>query len=143
MKNFSSKKQIFEYLKNKFMKEDVTGIIIQGSTAFGKIKEFSDIDCVIFNKTKLKPYYELGTLNNNLFLISVYFYKPGKKKPLPKNAISLFGNFYEEKEHKNNLVYTKEEKEKRNNQMLVDLLFKYIRHKDKSLIKSIEKYTNI
>ena len=140
MKNFLTKKQVLDYINNTFLKEDVKGIAICGSTAKGKIKEFSDMDVEIFNSEKLKPYYELILVNNKLCLISIYFYKAGKETKLPNNASSLYGKYFEKIEHIGNLKYTKKERKIRNNQMLLDMLFKYIRHKDKKLLNSIEKY---
>ena len=59
MRRFNTKTESFDYIKNKFISKDVVGIAVVGSTAKGRIKKFSDIDVVVFNKKRLKPYYEL------------------------------------------------------------------------------------
>ena len=41
IKSFKSKMQLFDYIKRKFSKHEV--ILIQGSTAHGKVKNFSEI----------------------------------------------------------------------------------------------------
>ena len=141
MQQFKSKKEVFNYIKQKFLAEGVEGIVIQGSTTKGKIKDFSDIDIIVFNNKKLKPYYELCLVNNKMVLITAYFYKPGKIEKTPKNEVVLYGNSYSQIEHKGNLDYTKEERIKRANQMFLDCLFKYLRSRDKSYLKTVDKYS--
>lgn len=143
MEQFSSKSKAFKYIKQKFLKKGVKGIVIQGSTAKGKIKRFSDIDIVVFNNKKLKPHYELCLINNKLVLLSAYFYKLNKIIKPPKNTLILSGNFYSQIEHKGNSYYTKKERAKRNNQMFLDGLFKYLRTKDKHYLSWVDKYSNI
>lgn len=143
MKKFKSKKDLFDYIKNKFLEKDLKGIIVIGSTAKGKIKNFSDIDIVIFNEKNLKPFYELCLVNKKLVLITVYFYKSGKVTKVPKNGKIIYGNNYEQIEHKNNLKYSKEKRTIRDNQMFLDGLFKFLRSKDEHYLNWIDKYSNL
>ena len=97
----------------------------------------------MFNKKPLKPYYELATFDGKIFLISVYFYKPGKELSLPENAVAIKGKYFEQIEHKGSSTYTKKERAIRDNQMFLDMLFKYIRHGDKKVLTSVEKYSKL
>lgn len=143
MQEFKSKKEVFEYITKKFKTKDVKGIVIVGSTAKGSIKQFSDIDVVVFNNKPLKPYYELCLIDKKIVLITIYFYNAGRVKNIPKNGEILYGNYFEQIEHKGNLNYNKENRIKRDNQMLLDGLFKYLRSKDKNYLKWVDKYLNI
>ena len=143
MKQFKSKKEVFNYIKNKFLEKDVKGIVVVGSTAKGKIKNFSDIDVVIFNEKNLKPFYELCLVNNNLILITIYFYKFGKIAKLPKNGKIIYGDNYEQIEHKNNLKYNNKQRIIRDNQMFLDGLFKFLRSKNNHYLNWIDKYSKI
>ena len=97
MKNFNNKKQIFEYLIKKFSKDSKI-ILIRGSTAKGKIKQFSDIDIEIYSTNLKKPYYEIAFVGRKIILISVYFYKfkEGEKTREPKNVKIIYGNYNNE-----------------------------------------------
>ena len=141
MKEFKTKEETFQYIKNKFLSDDVVGIVVVGSTAKGKIKNFSDIDVVVFNKKLLKPYYELCLIENKLVLITAYFYDFGNKIELPKNGRIIYGDYYSQIEPKGNLNYNDAEGIKRNNQMFIDGFFKFLRSKDKKYIEWIEKYS--
>jgi len=139
MKHFASKKQVFEYIKKKFLKKDVKGILIEGSSVYKELNDFSDVDFVVFNKTKIKPYAEIILVNKKIVLITGYFYLAKKPKKSDKELI-LYGEIFEEIEHKGNLKYTKKERIKRDKQMFVDMLFKYIRSKKLNYLDSANKY---
>ncbi|SRR3989344_6339188 len=140
MRKFKTKEETFLYIKNKFVSKDVVGIAVVGSTAKGKIKKFSDIDIVVFNTKKLKPYYELCLIKDKLVLITAYFYRPGEIIGIPENGRIIYGNYYSQIEHKGNLNYNQKERIKRDNQMFLDGFFKFLRSGDKKHINWIEKY---
>ena len=79
MQVFKNKQEIFSYLKRKLSGENKV-IIVKGSTAYGAIKAFSDIDVETYGNKFDKPYYELIFLREKPVLVSVYFnkYKKGK-----------------------------------------------------------------
>lgn len=143
MKQFKSKAEVFEYISNKFNSKKVKGIAIVGSTAKKSIKNFSDIDVVVFNEKPLKPFYEICLVKENLVLITVYFYKAGKKTKLPENGKILKGDYFEQIEHKKSSVYNSKQRAIRDNQMFLDGLFKFLRSKDKKYLNWVEKYSRI
>ena len=143
MKQFKSKAEVFEYISNKFNSKNVKGIVIVGSTAKGKIKQFSDIDGVVFNKTGRKPIYELCLVNKKVVLITVYYYKAGKLEKIPSNGKILYGDYFQQIEHKGDRKYTSKQRAIRNNQMFLDGFFKFLRSKDKRYLNWIEKYSRI
>jgi predicted nucleotidyltransferase len=140
MKEFKSKEEVFEYLKKKFLNKSTLGIAVIGSTAKKPIKEFSDVDLEVITRKPTKPYYELCTINGKLFLVNAYFYLPGKKVDLPARGRILYGEYYKPIEHPKNLIYNSKERNVRDNQMFIDMLFKYARSKDKKYLKIIDKY---
>lgn len=135
MKSFKNKKEVFEYIKEKYLEAET--ILIRGSSVNGEIKEFSDIDVEFYQDNPAKPEYELILVNNKLILITVYPYKAGKKiKNIPNNVLVLKGDYCEQID--NQKYYTKEERRIRDNQLFLDFLFKYIRTKDKKYLESVE-----
>ena len=72
-------------------------------------------------------------------MITGYFYLAKKSKKLEKGLI-LYGECFEEIEHRGNLKYTPKERTKRNKQMFVDMLFKYLRSKKLNYLNSANKY---
>lgn len=143
IKKLKSKEEVFSYIIKKYSKLNIKGIAIIGSTAKGNIKEFSDFDVVVFNQKERKPEYELIQVNNKLTLLAVYFYKPGNKKKIPSNGKILFGEYFEQIEHPGHLKYTPSQRIKRNNQMFLDGLFKFLRSKDSHYLSWLEKYQNL
>jgi len=139
MKEFKDKKEVFEYIKKKYSSAD--SVLIRGSSVKGLI-DFGDIDVEFYQDKPAKPEYELVLAEGKLVLISAYPYKAGKQiKEVPENVLLLKGNYHEQIE--NQEKYTQSERKLRDNQMLIDMLFKYMRTKDKKYIKSIEKYLKI
>lgn len=143
MKEFKSKAEVFEYISNKFNSKDVKGIAIVGSTAKKAIRNFSDIDVDVFNEKQLKPFYELCLVKEKIVLITVYFYKAGKKAQLPENGKILEGSYFEQIEHKKSSIYTKKQRAGRDNQMFLDSLFKFLRSKNKKYLAVVDKYSRI
>ncbi|HKL24536.1 MAG TPA: hypothetical protein VJ912_04320 [Candidatus Nanoarchaeia archaeon] len=138
MKKFNSKKEIFDYIKEKYSNAD--SIIVRGSSPKRKLKEFDDIDVDFLQDKPAKPEYELVSLNGKLILITAYPYKAGKKiNNVPKGVKVLKGDYC--KTIENQKPYTKKEKYKRDNQMFMDIMFKYLRKRDKSLLDDLDKYT--
>ena len=140
MRRFGSKQEIFNYLVRKFKNKNTKSIIIRGSAATKKLRDFSDVDVEVYTNDLRHPYYEITCLRNNLVLLSVYFYKPLRKVKKSKGKL-LCGDYYKPVQYKER--YTKEERRIRDNQMLIDMLFKYARTRDKTYLKSIEKYLRI
>jgi len=139
MKQFNTKEKVFEHIKKKYSNLHPKGIIIQGSTAKGKIKDFSDIDVVVYSEESHKPDYELCCLNKKLVLITTYFYKAGREiNQIPENTVVLEGNCYEQIDIQKD--YTKEERGIRDNQMFLDFLFKYLRTKNEGFLDKLDKY---
>jgi len=122
-------------------------ILARGSTAYGKIKNYGDIDLEIYTeKPKKLPYYKILNFNGKKVLLTVYFYrfKKGeeiKKRKISRNIRVLYGcynsnlkpSFKKEK-------YNKKERTIRDKQLYLDFLFKYKRTKDKKLFSTIRKY---
>jgi hypothetical protein len=139
MKKFKDKKQVLEYIK-RIAKGRV--ILIRGSTANKPVKNFSDFDVEVYGNKLKKPCYEIIFLGEKIVLISIYYYKYkiGREIKLPKNVKVIYGkyndklipNFIKDK-------YTPKQKIKRECQMLIDFMFKYLRTKDKKYLKSVIK----
>ena len=141
MKSFKDKTEAFHYIKNKFSNRSKV-ILVRGSTANGPIREFSDIDVEVYYDTLEKPYYELCFVGLKLVLISVYFYNytRGKRIKHEKNVRVLYGKYNENlKPDFSKEEYTLEQSVKRECQMVVDSLFKYIRHKNKVDLERVQK----
>jgi len=137
MKKFENKLEVFEYIKKKYSKSKT--VLIRGSTAKGRINDFSDIDIEFYQNKPAKPEYELILVNNRLVLMTAYPYRAGKNiTQIPKNVIVLIGKYCEQIE--NQKGYTKKERLIRDNQMFIDFLFKYLRTKNSKYFKIIEKY---
>lgn len=140
MKTFKSKKEVFKYIKKKYSKAE--NILIKGSTAKEKLKEFSDIDVEFHQDKPAKPEYEIVLVGKKLVLITAYPYKTGKKiNKIPKNILVLKGNYCEQIE--NQEEYSEKEKEIRNNQLSLDFLFKYLRTKNRKHLKIVERYLRL
>lgn len=141
MKKFKDKKQVFSYIKRKYLGKNTFSILIKGSSINRDIKEFSDIDVEICQKEKKKPDYEIVLVKGNLALITAYFYRPGKKMKNLENSLLIYGDYYEPTENQGD--YTKEERRIRDSQMFIDFLFKYLRTKDPKYLEKIEKYCRL
>jgi len=140
MRSFKSKKEVFEYIKNKYSEAET--ILIKGSTAKGKLKEFSDIDIEFYQDKPTKPEYEIVLVDKKLALITAYPYKAGKKiNKIPENVLVLKGEYCEQIE--NQKEYTEKERAIRDNQMFLDFLFKYLRTKDKKYLETVDKYARV
>jgi len=139
MREFKDKEEVFEYIREKYSNAD--SVLVKGSSVKDLV-DFGDIDVEFYQDKPAKPEYELVLAEGKLLLISAYPYKAGKqKKDVPENVLLLKGNYPEQIE--NQEEYTPSERKLRDNQMLIDMLFKYMRTKDKKCIKSIEKYLKI
>ena len=140
MKIFKTKKEVFEYIKENY--KDAEAILIKGSTAQGKIKEFSDIDVEFYQDKSAKPEYELVLVEDKLVLISAYPYKMGKGiEKIPDNVLVLKGDYCEQIDIQKK--YTEEERAVRDNQMFLDFLFKYLRTRDKKYLEIVKKYLKL
>jgi len=144
IKKFNKKSDIFNYLKNKFVEDDL--IFISGSTAHRTIKNYSDIDLEVHGRKSKKPHYELIFLKNKIVLISVYFckYNPGKKIHPQKNIQVIKGVYTDKIDKKFTKMYSEgkynqKEKIKRECQLILDFCFKYFRSKDKTYLGYIQK----
>ncbi|MEI6731831.1 MAG: nucleotidyltransferase domain-containing protein [archaeon] len=136
---FNSKAALFEYICKKFSKSQL--ILVRGSTASGKIKNFSDIDVEIYGK-KAKPYYEFVLFNNKLVLISVqqYTFVSGKEIKSPRGVRVLKGELNDKiRADMSKDRYNLKEKIKRECQLTVDFLLKYLRSGNLKYLKCVQK----
>jgi len=117
IKSFKSKKKAFEYVEGLF--KSFGKILIAGSSVNKSLKKFSDIDVEIYTSKPKKPYYEIVLVNKKPILISVYFYKSKKKSSKEK--------------------YSGPQKIKRECQLAVDFLFKYLRSNNKKYLESVQR----
>ena len=143
MLTFQSKDELFGYLVRKF-KSGNNVILIRGSTAHGTLKQFSDVDVEIYEKSR-KPYYDIAFVGSKLILVTIYFYpyKAGKPCFFEDNVRVLYG------EYNDNLkpifkkdTYNSGEKTIRECQLLIDSFFKYLRTKDKKYLEAVKKRIN-
>jgi len=140
MKFFKSKKEVFEYIKEKYSTAET--ILIKGSSVNKNLKDFSDIDVEFYQDKPAKPEYEIILVKDKTVLITAYPYKSGKPiNKIPDNVLVLKGNYCEQVE--NQKGYSKEERKVRNNQLFLDFLFKYLRTKDKKYLEIVEKYARL
>ncbi|MCX6742026.1 MAG: hypothetical protein NTX24_02520 [Candidatus Pacearchaeota archaeon] len=141
---FNKKSDFFDYIKNKFDKEDL--ILVHGSTAHGRIKNYSDFDMEIHGKKVKKPYYELIFIKEKPVLVSIYFkmYNKGTKTK-PPNGIGIIKGIYTDKIDTQLIRmyqegrYNQKEKLKRECQLIADFCFKYFRSKDRKYLQYIQK----
>ena len=141
MFNFINEKEVFEYIKKKFSNESKL-ILVRGSTATKPAKKFGDFDIEIWTIKTKKPYYEIAFIKEKPILISAYFYKYKEGKEIQKpSSIKILHGKYNDKIKPNFCKdsYTHKEKIKRECQLLVDFLFKYLRTKDKKYLQSVQK----
>lgn len=140
MHNFANKKEVFEYIKYKFIKGSKL-ILIRGSTATKPIRNFSDFDIEVWGSKLKKPYYEIAFLKEKPILISAYFYKhkEGKEIQKPLDVKILYGKYNNKiKPDFSKENYTSKERIKRECQLVIDLFFKYMRSKNKECLKAIQ-----
>jgi len=116
MKKFKDKKQVLKYLQRLFGNNEFA---IIGSASNKSFKNFLDIDIEVYGKFD-KPYYEIILVGNKLILISAYFYKDKKNKPKKD-------------------TYNSKQKIKRECQLAIDFMFKYLRTKNKKYLESVQK----
>jgi hypothetical protein len=117
MKKFKDKKEVFQYIKRIFKKYEVC---VEGSSNKKSLKNFSDIDVDVFGKNA-RPYYEIVLVGNKLVLISAYFYKNKKNKSSIKDK------------------YNNKQKIRRECQLTIDFMFKYLRTKNEKYLESVQK----
>ncbi|MCH8945769.1 MAG: hypothetical protein IIA85_02510 [Nanoarchaeota archaeon] len=116
MKEIGTKKKLVKYIEQISNKEEYE---ITGSAFKRPFKNFSDIDINVYGKTS-KPHYEIICFKNKIILLSFYFYKD--KNNIPES-----------------MKYSSGEKIKRECQLAVDFMFKYLRTKDKKYLESVQK----
>jgi hypothetical protein len=116
MKQFNGKTQLKNYLKKLSGKYKFS---IEGSTSNKPLKNFSDVDVEIYGKVA-KPYYEMVFVREKPILITIYYYKD-KNKKFKKDTYNL------------------KQKIKRECQLAIDFMFKYLRTKNKKYLKSVQK----
>jgi hypothetical protein len=137
MRIFKNKTQVFKYIiKEHCSKDDL--LLIRGSTAKKPVKQFSDIDAEVRGKNKKRPYYEIVFIQKKIILVTIYFYKykKGKEVKPPKNIKVIVGKY------NNNLkpdFTIKKRYIKRECQIAIDFIFKYLRTKNKKFLKNVQK----
>jgi hemerythrin len=147
IQKFNQKSDFFNYIKDKFNKEDL--IMVHGSTAYERIKSYSDFDMEIHGKKVKKPYYEIIFIKEKPVLVSVYFklYNKGTKIKPPK-GIKLIKGIYTDKTDTRFIRmyqeghYNQKEKLKRECQLIADFCFKYFRSKDRKYMQYVQKRIN-
>ena len=140
IKKFRNKEKVFDYLKKTFSKSKI--ILIRGSSAKKPIKNFSDIDVEIYSNNPRKPYYEIVFIRDMPVLISAYFYKFKKGDILktPNNIKIINGEYNKSiKPDFSKEPYNNKEKIKRECQLAIDFMFKYLRTKNASNLKPIQR----
>ena len=140
---FKSKKQIHNYILNKFSKN--SGLLLihgSASNSKNKLKAFSDIDLESYNSNPKKPHYEIVLLKTKPILISVYYYKykKGKKISPRKDMKILYGTLTSNimPEYKKG-KFTGKDKVRRECQLVADFIFKYIRSKEIKYLEYVQK----
>ncbi len=145
IKKFKNKIELFKHLRKRFSENRI--ILIHGSTAHKKVKNFSDFDIEVYGKIIKKPYYELVFINRKPALLTTLFYKyqNGEKKTTPQNIRMIKGEYTNAiKNRKPHTMYSEgaynsKEKIKRECQLVIDFLFKYLRSKDIQYLRYIQK----
>lgn len=140
MLNFESKKKIFDYIKKKFRKSRL--ILVRGSSVNKKLKAFSDIDAEVHSDKSRKPYYEIVFVREKPILISIYFYKYRKGKIInaPDDIKIISGKYNDKiKPDFSKDTYNNKEKIKRECQLVIDFLFKYMRNKNRKDLETVQK----
>lgn len=138
MLRFENKTKLFNWIVQSF---DGKAILVRGSTAFGPVKKFSDFDIEIWGK-KRDEHYDIIIVENKLALLTINFYdyKNGPKAKTPKNMKILKGQYNKNLEP----TFTREtrtgvRKVKRECQLLLDFMFKYLRSGDKKALHAVKK----
>lgn len=141
MKKFSNQKGIEKYIVKKFSSESSL-ILIRGSTAKKRASAFSDFDIEVYGRKIGKPNYEIVMLGKYPVLISSYFYKyvKGDEGKEPRGVKILSGKFNDMiKPNFSQDKYNTKERIRRECQMVVDFMFKYLRSKNTENLKSVQK----
>ena len=139
--SFKSKTELYNYIKNKFYNSKM--ILLSGSMVSKKVKNFSDFDIEVHmpNGEKKRPYYELIFVSDKLCLLTIYFckFREGKtiKPPIDKKVI--FGNYNNNYRPSGRNSYTVKQRIRRENQLILDIFFKYIRHREKKYLEWVAK----
>ena len=145
-KDFSSKDEIFNYITQEFANENDL-VLIRGSTAYGEIKPFSDVDVEIYSQKRDKPHYEIVFYKDNPVLLTIYFYiyEDAQHCEPPKNVKILQGvynskieSIFEEAIQQND-SYTNEKLITRKCQLILDFFFKYMRCRDEKYLDMVQK----
>lgn len=139
MLKFDNKTQLFDWLIKNF---DGEVILVRGSTAFGPVKKFSDFDVEVWCEKRKDEYYEIIIVEDKITLLTINFYKykKGVKKQAPNNMNILKGGYNQNLEPE----FIREtrrgnRKVKRECQLLLDFMFKYLRSGDEKALNSVQK----
>jgi predicted nucleotidyltransferase len=146
MKEFNYKEEVFKYILENYA-QSAKAVLVRGSTASYRVKPFSDFDIEIYSQKKQYPIYEIHLCAGYPILITIYFYeyKFGSLLIKPQNVKMLKGNYTSgieevfQKEINTKDPYNEKEKIIRNNQILVDFLFKFFRTKDENALNKVQK----
>lgn len=144
MNTFTSRKELDKYILS--FSKDSELAIIRGSTAFREPNEFDDLDVEIYSKKEKKPFYEIILYKEKVVLLTIYFYKFQKGNSIEKESINVLKGEYNdkideifEKNFFKKDKYTIKEKIVRENQLVLDFLFKYLRKKEDKVFERINK----
>lgn len=139
MLRFDNKTKLFDWLVQSI---DGKVILVRGSTAFGPVKKFSDFDIEVWGEKKRDEYYDVIVVGNKITLLTINFYKykSGPKIKKPKNIRVLKGLYNKNLEPEfTRETRTGDRKVKRECQLLLDFMFKYLRSGDKKALRSVQK----
>ena len=139
--SFNSKTELYNYIIKKFPNSKL--ILLSGSMVSKRVKHYSDFDMEIHSVdgASKRPYYELIFVSNKLCLLTIYFVKffPGKSIKPPKDKKVIFGDYNNHYHCSGRNTYNVKQKIKRENQLILDIFFKYVRHKEKKYLEWVAK----
>jgi hypothetical protein len=144
IKQFNTREDIHKYLVNTFSKPSDL-VLIRGSTAFGKIRSYSDFDVEIYSKSIKNPFYEIIFYKNHPVLLTIYFYSYSKGKDIlpPKNLNVLQGVYNDkieeifQREISKEGQYNGKDLIARKCQLNIDFFFKFMRSKDSKFLEKV------
>lgn len=141
MLKFNSKGEVFGYVRKNFSRGSKL-VLVRGSRVNKPVKKYSDFDIEVHGSCLKKPYYEIVFVKKKPVLVSIYFYKykKGKKVRSPRNVKVLYGNYNNSiKPDFSKGTYSHKQKIKRECQLVIDFIFKYLRSGDKKYLWYVQK----
>lgn len=146
MKKFSSKTEIFSYIRDNFCGNNDT-VIVRGSTAIKALDSFDDFDIEVYTTKPKKPYYEIIFYREKPILISIYYHidEQGEIIKPPREIKVLQGEYHSNidrifmEDFAKRTKHTPEDKITRSNQMIIDNLFKFMRSNNRDFLDKVNR----